>query len=130
MTNNNASTKELENDKDKDGIRDAFDACQNIPENYNTIDDGDGCPEIGSELNCPSYVNTFTTNIQSAGTPTDTIDIPRCPLNTTLCGDNTCHETCENNGDLRPTNNNGICDPLESCTSADCTNGQQDRCQY
>ncbi len=112
----------MENDKDKDGIRDAFDACQNIPENYNTIQDGDGCPEIGSELNCPSYVNTFTTNIQSSGTPTDTIDIPRCPLNTTLCADNLCHETCEDYEGDRACNNNNICEPLESCNCSDCSN--------
>jgi hypothetical protein len=126
----NTTNKELENDKDKDGIRDAFDACQNIPENYNTIQDGDGCPEIGAELNCPSYVNTFTTNIQSAGTPTDVIDIPRCPLNTTLCADNLCHETCEDYEGNRACNNNNICEPLESCNCSDCSNGQQDRCQY
>lgn len=109
-------------DTDNDGIPDYIDACPLIPENYNTIEDQDGCPEIGAELNCPVYINNNTN--------TDGINIPRCPLNTTLCGDNLCHETCENFGWDRTCNNNNICDPLESCNCSDCSNGQQDRCQF
>lgn len=38
---------EQEGDQDKDGIVDSQDACPTIPELYNTIQDSDGCPEIG-----------------------------------------------------------------------------------
>ncbi|HOG15061.1 MAG TPA: hypothetical protein PK674_00585, partial [Candidatus Absconditabacterales bacterium] len=33
-------------DEDGDGIPDHLDACPTIPENYNGIEDSDGCPEI------------------------------------------------------------------------------------
>ena len=39
-------------DSDNDGIIDALDLCVNIPENYNWIQDTDGCPEIWSNNKC------------------------------------------------------------------------------
>lgn len=46
----NANRPELltysENDRDGDGIPDVTDLCPDIPESYNGITDGDGCPEI------------------------------------------------------------------------------------
>jgi hypothetical protein len=34
-----------ENDADRDGIPDDVDKCPSIPENFNGVDDQDGCPE-------------------------------------------------------------------------------------
>ena len=39
-------------DSDNDGIPDSQDLCPTLAENYNGIQDTDGCPEIWSELNC------------------------------------------------------------------------------
>ncbi len=39
-------------DSDGDGIPDHLDACPLIPENYNGIEDFDGCPEIWANLEC------------------------------------------------------------------------------
>jgi len=41
-----------EKDTDLDGIVDSRDLCPDMKENYNGIDDFDGCPEIGAELAC------------------------------------------------------------------------------
>lgn len=107
-------------DSDGDGISDTDDLCPSIPENYNNTEDKDGCPEIGIELACPTYNTPSFTDEQ--------IDIPRCPLNTRLCADNLCHNTCDDFWGDRSCNNNNICDPLESCNCPDCML-QQDRCQ-
>ena len=39
-------------DTDNDGIADNDDACITIPENYNGVQDGDGCPEIAENDPC------------------------------------------------------------------------------
>lgn len=39
-------------DSDGDGIPDHLDACPEIPENYNGIEDSDGCPEIWINAEC------------------------------------------------------------------------------
>jgi Thrombospondin type 3 repeat len=39
-------TPQLEADRDQDNIPDAVDACIDVPENYNGIEDEDGCPEL------------------------------------------------------------------------------------
>lgn len=48
-------------DSDWDGIIDSLDACPDLPENYNWIEDFDWCPEIWVENNCSllsyNYVN-------------------------------------------------------------------------
>ncbi|HMT27510.1 MAG TPA: PKD domain-containing protein, partial [Candidatus Absconditabacterales bacterium] len=48
-------------DADGDGILDSDDACPTVPENYNGVEDLDGCPEIGlqdacgvSQASCPA----------------------------------------------------------------------------
>lgn len=110
-------------DSDGDGVSDTQDACPTIPWWFWTIS---GCPTIGSELACPSHI--VYPWLDSPTTPWNEIDIPRCPLYTRLCNDNLCHETCEDFWWDRTCNNNGICDPLESCNCPDCMN-QQDRCQ-
>ena len=102
-------------DSDGDGIPDSEDACPTIPWWYNSVD---WCPVIWAELACPTYL---TESINQ-------IDIPRCPLNTRLCNDNLCHEDCEDFGGDRFCNNDGVCDPLESCNCPDCMD-KQDRCQ-
>lgn len=43
------------NDRDGDGITDSTDQCPNLAENYNGINDLDGCPEIWNAKNCPAY---------------------------------------------------------------------------
>ncbi len=35
----------IENDRDRDGIADDFDACPDVPEDIDGVDDQDGCPE-------------------------------------------------------------------------------------
>ncbi|MEM4397931.1 MAG: putative metal-binding motif-containing protein, partial [Candidatus Woesearchaeota archaeon] len=51
-----------------------------------------------------------------------------CPINTMLCNDNTCDETCENNGGVKGCiNNNNICELGEGCGCSDC-NEQRDSC--
>jgi len=108
-------------DSDGDGISDTQDACPTIPWGFWTIT---GCPVIWAELACPSHI------VYPGLTPPqeEQIDIPRCPLYTRLCSDNLCHETCEDFWWDRTPNDNGICDPLESCNAADCMD-LQDRCQ-
>ena len=108
-------------DSDGDGISDTEDACPTIPWGFWTIS---GCPIIGAELACPNHI-TYPWLTEAT---TNEIDIPRCPLHTRLCGDNLCHETCEDFQWDRPPTNNGICEPLESCNAIDCMD-QQDRCQ-
>lgn len=108
-------------DSDGDGIDDTQDGCPTIHWWFWTIS---GCPAIGAELACPSHI----VYPGLLWTQQEDIDIPRCPLYTRLCNDNLCHETCEDYGGDRTDNNNGICDPLESCNNPDCMD-QQDRCQ-
>lgn len=112
-------------DSDGDWIDDTQDACPTIPWWFGT---SSGCPIIGSELACPSHIVYPWLTTPSTTSPGDDIDIPRCPLHTRLCNDNLCHETCEDYGWDRTCNNNGVCDPLESCNCVDCMN-LQDRCQ-
>ncbi|MEM2138748.1 MAG: hypothetical protein QXM96_01190 [Candidatus Woesearchaeota archaeon] len=52
-----------------------------------------------------------------------------CPVNTTLCVDNTCDLTCENHGGIKGCiNQNNICELGEGCGCPDC-NEQKDSCK-
>lgn len=88
-------------DRDGDTIPDFKDLCPDIKETFNGIDDFDGCPEIGTELNCGSlgfpewwiaWTGGVTVPTVSAGTcgngtqdPWETCDscpsdMPNCPI--------------------------------------------------
>ncbi len=47
-------------DSDNDGIGDSSDQCPLLAENYNGINDLDGCPEIDTSDSCTPYENTCT----------------------------------------------------------------------
>ena len=58
---NNSSSQSNWTDSDGDWISDSLDACPTLPENYNWIQDFDGCPEIWATNNCSltsyDYIN-------------------------------------------------------------------------
>ena len=104
-----------EQDSDWDWIPDIYDLCP-----YIRWDSVNWCPSIWEEITCPAYPQNDIV--------WEDLEIPRCPLNTTLCADNLCHEICDDFWGERPSDNDNICDPLESCNDAACM-GLQDRCQ-
>lgn len=55
--------QEEQEDKDGDGIEDNKDLCPDIQETWNGIEDSDGCPEIGQDINCSPQDNiSFTSD--------------------------------------------------------------------
>jgi len=105
-------------DSDQDGILDGDDLCPEIPENYNGIQDYDGCPEIWVERNCPPY-----------GTYPGIPEIPIiCNFNT-ICEDeeNCSCPDCANYLICNDCNNNNICESWEDCSCWDC-HKEQDWC--
>ena len=55
--------QEDKKDTDGDSIEDNKDLCPNIQETWNGIQDNDGCPEIGQDVNCsPQDTIAFTTD--------------------------------------------------------------------
>ncbi|MEI6426060.1 MAG: PKD domain-containing protein [Candidatus Absconditabacteria bacterium] len=115
-------------DSDNDGIPDNQDLCPLLPETYNGIQDTDGCPEIGVELNCENSqlptINGDWTNGGASSCGNGLIDAgescTNCPADAGVCS---IH--C----------GNGTIDPGETCQTcpsdvgfcnSTCGNGKQE----
>jgi len=102
------------------------------------IDDDDGVCEIGegctsSDCNDGDQDSCITgTTCQSGVCSGGEIIEPECTDGTTLCSNNGIDYCYPGNicpvGESPPTNNNGVCEIGEGCTSSDCSNGDQDSC--
>jgi len=116
----------IENDRDQDGIIDRMDQCPDLPESINGIQDNDGCPEIGLELNCPSYGkpifpvacnNNGICEVDESCTCSDCETYNICT--NTFGEDNVCEsgEDCESG---KGCDNDDVCESSENCTCRDC----------
>jgi len=99
----NSATLDSFLDSDNDGIPDSQDICPLLAESYNGIQDTDGCPEIGIEINCEnSRLSIVDGNQYSCGNgivePGE--NCSNCPADVWVCS---------------PNCNNGKIDPGETC---------------